>query len=274
MLGRANWGGAWTPRKRPLWPDRRGKGKPRTELSASTSNALGQELGRPPFGGEQRNAQQHNAVRRRGGVSPTGARDARPPLATQSAILLSLPALDGALFCVIGNGAASATAAQPAPLRRRPAQPHAPSDGPAARSCRRAPAEAAATRAGSAASCGRLRAQSRRVAPCQADRAELRQRLLVEHELRAAIAGRGEGADDNLGAPAILFERQAVEDDAQRLALGQRGDAAEPVARRVRVARPAGSRPSPSAVSHCSAAKALNRLPTIISLPSASRTAA
>ena len=108
----------------------------------------------------------------------------------------------------------------------------------ARQSGRFASAAAQATRAGSAASSGRSSSvkpvSSLQLSPTAPRRV---QRPLVEHELRPAVGGRGERADDHLGARAILLEGDAVDDDAQRLALRQGGDAAEPVAGRVGIAR-------------------------------------
>src|SRR5580658_9738420 len=75
------------------------------------------------------------------------------------------------------------------------------------------------------------------VAPREAYGAQARERLFVEHEFRLAARGRGQRADHDFRPRAVLVEGQAVVDDRERLALRQIGDAAEAVARRVRVTR-------------------------------------
>ena len=81
------------------------------------------------------------------------------------------------------------------------------------------------------------------VAPRQANRAQPRQRLLVEQEFRLAAGRRAERAHHDLGARAILVEREAIEDDGKRFAFRQGGDAAEAVAGRVEGARLSGIAP-------------------------------
>ncbi len=63
-----------------------------------------------------------------------------------------------------------------------------------------------------------------------------REAAFVE-DLRLAVGRRGQRADEDRGARAILLEGGAIGRHAQRLALGQRGDAADPVAGRVGIAR-------------------------------------
>ena len=112
------------------------------------------------------------------------------------------------------------------------------------------------------------------VAKGQADRARARERFSSSTNFALQAAGAVRALTITFRPLAILVEGQRIEDDAQGLAFRKGRHATQPVAGRVRVARADGSRPSPSAVSHCSAAKALKRLPTISNRPSASRTAA
>ena len=81
------------------------------------------------------------------------------------------------------------------------------------------------------------------IAPCQADRAQPRERLFVEQEFRLAAGGRAERAHHDLGPRAIFVEREAVEDDGERFPFRQGCDAAEAVAGRIECARQSGIAP-------------------------------
>ena len=79
--------------------------------------------------------------------------------------------------------------------------------------------------------------------PGEADGAGLGEAPLVEHLSRLASGRRGQRADDDIRPRAIFLEGHPVFDEGERLALGQRADAAVAVAGRGVVARLGGLAP-------------------------------
>ena len=79
-----------------------------------------------------------------------------------------------------------------------------------------------------------------RAVPVEPDRAGLGEPPFVEQSRRPAGGRRRQRTDDDRRARAILFERGAVEHEAQRLPLGEVADAPEPVASGIGDARAGG----------------------------------